>query len=282
MSEHLDALDCQAALAKLYEYIDGELTETDRELVRQHLEMCRPCLTQYEYEELFHEYVKRRAPRPTASDSFKARLSQRLQDEANAMTFSGSSGRESRRQSFPRFALAASIMLLITVGAWWMTQNAGPRSCDWTKLAMIHEHSESVGSPLVTASTRSTIEAVRMIARELQLQSTFVPRSVPSELVTHEARVMPWKRHPIGQVGWRCPSSGNDVSFFISHESCMPMTDEPLSVIDGRSYRMATINGYRAICWREDAGYVCAIMAEQGFDTMIAWAEQMRDPRASF
>jgi hypothetical protein len=89
---------------------------------------------------------------------------------------------------------------------------------------------------------------------------------------------MPWKRYPIGQVEWRCPTTNNEVSLFVSHASCMPLTDEPKFTIDGRCYRMVTIDGYRAICWKANDGYVVAMMASQSFDTMLAWAEQMRSP----
>ncbi|GAB4328450.1 MAG: hypothetical protein Kow0074_24350 [Candidatus Zixiibacteriota bacterium] len=279
MNEHdHHGLDCRAVLEELYEYIDGELGAADRELVREHLERCRPCLTHFEYEELFHQYVKRHAPRPRVSDDFKARLSQRLRQEAKVVAFSGASGGQATRHTFPRFALAASIMLLITVGAWWMTKNAGPKSCDWTTLALIHQHDESVGPPIVSTATGSTIEAMRLIAEKIEGCGTFIPRSVPSELVTREVRIMPWKRHPIGQVEWRCPTSGKGVSLFVSNASCLPLTDEPKYEIGGRCYRMATIGGYRAICWNDPSGYVCVMMAEQGFDTMLAWAEQMREP----
>lgn len=37
------ALDCAEAVAKLWDYLDGQLNEADRAAVRQHVERCSHC-----------------------------------------------------------------------------------------------------------------------------------------------------------------------------------------------------------------------------------------------
>ncbi len=43
--------ECSAALERLYEYIDGELTPEVHVEIRQHLEECAPCLSEHDLEQ---------------------------------------------------------------------------------------------------------------------------------------------------------------------------------------------------------------------------------------
>jgi dihydroflavonol-4-reductase len=96
MSTHCD---CRVALAKLYEYLDGELGATERQAIAAHLDACRPCLSHYEIEQLFHEYVVLNAPRPEARAAFKERLLLRIAQEAQA-TPSPTLGRDAVNDDF--------------------------------------------------------------------------------------------------------------------------------------------------------------------------------------
>jgi mycothiol system anti-sigma-R factor len=42
--------DCQDALHTLYDYLDGELTEERRVVIRHHLDECAPCLHAFDFE----------------------------------------------------------------------------------------------------------------------------------------------------------------------------------------------------------------------------------------
>jgi mycothiol system anti-sigma-R factor len=54
--DHLAAHDfghdaeCREALETLYSYLDGELTEDRRQVIRAHLERCSPCLEAFDFE----------------------------------------------------------------------------------------------------------------------------------------------------------------------------------------------------------------------------------------
>ena len=43
-------LDCEEAVHELYTYLDGELTEERREVIRVHLDFCGPCGGAAEFE----------------------------------------------------------------------------------------------------------------------------------------------------------------------------------------------------------------------------------------
>lgn len=42
--------ECIEAVHQLYLYLDGELTDDRRHVIRQHLDICPPCLRAYDFE----------------------------------------------------------------------------------------------------------------------------------------------------------------------------------------------------------------------------------------
>lgn len=50
-------LDCEGALARVYEYLDGELDAAGHDAVRRHIETCRRCYPYFDFERLFLDYV---------------------------------------------------------------------------------------------------------------------------------------------------------------------------------------------------------------------------------
>lgn len=42
--------DCQQAIAELYSFLDGHLTDEKRQNIQQHLDDCSPCLEAFEFE----------------------------------------------------------------------------------------------------------------------------------------------------------------------------------------------------------------------------------------
>ena len=50
-------LDCEESLARVYEYLDGELDTADHTAVRHHLEKCRSCYPHFDFERMFLDYI---------------------------------------------------------------------------------------------------------------------------------------------------------------------------------------------------------------------------------
>jgi mycothiol system anti-sigma-R factor len=50
-------LSCEEALARVYEYLDGELGAAEHDAVRRHLEKCRNCYPHFDFERLFLDYI---------------------------------------------------------------------------------------------------------------------------------------------------------------------------------------------------------------------------------
>lgn len=51
--------DCSEVLHRVYEYLDGEMTEGDTHKIAQHLHECGPCLKQYDLDQALKALVKR-------------------------------------------------------------------------------------------------------------------------------------------------------------------------------------------------------------------------------
>ncbi|UCF41907.1 MAG: mycothiol system anti-sigma-R factor [Gemmatimonadota bacterium] len=75
-------IDCGAALDRLYEYIDRELTPARSEEVRAHLEKCAPCLALSKFEDSYVRFLEARTRVQHAPDGLKKRILQRLLFEA--------------------------------------------------------------------------------------------------------------------------------------------------------------------------------------------------------
>ena len=48
-----EMIPCDQALEQLFEYLDGELEESDRKQVERHLEVCRRCYPRLQFEKSF-------------------------------------------------------------------------------------------------------------------------------------------------------------------------------------------------------------------------------------
>lgn len=73
MSCDADDDDCAQALARVYEYLDGELNNTDLDRIREHLDDCGPCLAQYDLDIALKALV-RRSCRESAPADLRERI----------------------------------------------------------------------------------------------------------------------------------------------------------------------------------------------------------------
>jgi mycothiol system anti-sigma-R factor len=68
---------CTEVLARVYEYIDGEIELTDKTSVKQHLDECGPCLREFGIEEEVKIIVKRCCSDP-APEELRAKVLLRI------------------------------------------------------------------------------------------------------------------------------------------------------------------------------------------------------------
>jgi mycothiol system anti-sigma-R factor len=66
--------NCDEVLAEVWLFLDQECDHTRRELLRQHLDECHPCLAQYGLEEKLKQLLARKCGGEQAPHALKARL----------------------------------------------------------------------------------------------------------------------------------------------------------------------------------------------------------------
>jgi mycothiol system anti-sigma-R factor len=71
--DHHDT-DCSEVLAEVWLFLDNECDKTRRELLKQHLDECSPCLAEYGLDEHLKALLHRKCGGEHAPEDFKERL----------------------------------------------------------------------------------------------------------------------------------------------------------------------------------------------------------------
>lgn len=273
-------MDCSNALAKLYEYIDGEIGHVEREAIADHIEACRNCFDQFETERVFAEFVERRVPRPEARSEFKSHLLARLAEEASVQSRpSTSSGKFVT--VFNRFAIAAGLILTVGAGAAWLQKETGPQRLPWRTLAGYHH--ERLAVEEIGLETNDYSQARAFLAAQLSPSlASLLPESAPPGVGTQECCVMPWCDSKLGRLAFEGGSAG-EISLFIIPASSFQFSDEARIRVDNRNYRSVKLGCCRAVCWDDGSGYVCVMLGDCGANDLLAYAQswQSLQPRHS-
>ena len=61
MMEALGMIRCEDAMRKLWDFLDGELAEEERDGLMKHLEVCHRCYPAYDFQRAYLEYTRRLA-----------------------------------------------------------------------------------------------------------------------------------------------------------------------------------------------------------------------------
>lgn len=88
MSEHCnDPIqgNCDDVLHDLYGFLDGELTDDRKDLIRHHLEDCSPCLEAFDFENELKALVARKC-HDEVPDGLRERIAQAIVDCHDADT----------------------------------------------------------------------------------------------------------------------------------------------------------------------------------------------------
>lgn len=71
--------ECEETLARLYTFLDGELTVERKEKIRQHLDECSPCLEAYEFESELRSMIASKS-KDQCPDVLKAKIAMILRN----------------------------------------------------------------------------------------------------------------------------------------------------------------------------------------------------------
>jgi mycothiol system anti-sigma-R factor len=79
-----DRLTCEEVFERLDDYLDRELSPEQMGLVREHLEVCAVCASEYRFEAGVIGGVREKLRRITLPEGLRARISALLADETNS------------------------------------------------------------------------------------------------------------------------------------------------------------------------------------------------------
>ncbi len=75
-----DYYSCEEAVKRLNEYLDHEMTDGERLVVMKHLEICRPCLRRFTFEQTLVVSLRQKVALLCAPPSLREKLSALLRD----------------------------------------------------------------------------------------------------------------------------------------------------------------------------------------------------------
>jgi mycothiol system anti-sigma-R factor len=71
-------MNCEEALARLFEVVDKEITQSDKKEIMEHLEHCRHCMSRFDFEEMFKTFVAEKACIDCDSEKLKNKILEKL------------------------------------------------------------------------------------------------------------------------------------------------------------------------------------------------------------
>jgi len=77
-----DRFTCEEVFARLYDYLDRELDQEEIRLVREHLETCAACASEYKFEAGVLDGVREKLRRLAVPDGLMGRITARLAADA--------------------------------------------------------------------------------------------------------------------------------------------------------------------------------------------------------
>ena len=72
--------DCNETLRELYGFLDGQLSDDDREHIRHHLDDCSPCLEAFDFEAELRLVIRNRCT-DQVPESLRSRIAQAIEAE---------------------------------------------------------------------------------------------------------------------------------------------------------------------------------------------------------
>ena len=90
-------VDCSGAVAALYVYLDGELTEERRTLIAGHLDACHHCLEAFEFEVELRQVIARKC-----KDEVPVELRRKIADLLAEAAADGAAGTDASPASLGR------------------------------------------------------------------------------------------------------------------------------------------------------------------------------------
>lgn len=74
-------ISCAEAVARVYEYLDGELESPDQERVREHVRLCKKCYPFFDFERAFLDFIREKGFADEASQDLLRRVKEIVRED---------------------------------------------------------------------------------------------------------------------------------------------------------------------------------------------------------
>jgi len=81
MRRRLGMMRCEEALARLMEFIDGELPLDEEAAVKKHLDVCARCYPRYDFQRAYREFARRLHDGEHAPPTLRRRLFNKILEQ---------------------------------------------------------------------------------------------------------------------------------------------------------------------------------------------------------
>lgn len=78
MLKMMGMIPCEEALARLWDFLDGELETLEEAAVQRHLAICNRCYPQYDFQRAYFELTRRMRDQESAPPGLRRRLFQMI------------------------------------------------------------------------------------------------------------------------------------------------------------------------------------------------------------
>jgi mycothiol system anti-sigma-R factor len=228
-------VDCREVDKFLQVYIDGELDESDRRRLQEHLDDCDSCREVADYERRFKQAVKVRWPRSTAPDSLKERVVEAM---SNAEKKAPGRHRFRRRLVFSSVPAAAALALVITF-TWTVTSGFSPL----VKEAVLQHSTEPPVE--VSSSDRSAVE--EWFRKKVDFHVA-LPRFTHSRINLVGARLSHLAERQAALVSYR--NGGDRFSLFVLTDTGGNLEGKRCKKIESTKFCISEQRGYTVVLWR--------------------------------
>ncbi|MCP5007808.1 MAG: hypothetical protein GY941_28310 [Planctomycetes bacterium] len=253
-------MTCNEAKDKLYEYLDREIDQDNYLQIKGHLDRCRKCCDQFEFEQSFKQFIKDRSQTYTISQTARENIVNRLSEmhkvSAGNDKEKSTEDKKSRFIQFfakrPAYAMAAAIIPFVVSGlaVYFVFFGTTPPSPIIREIAECHDQHVHGNVALDFANTDQN-----ELIRHYNKSRNFNFAVAAPESTERETRLLGCKECSLGgrkSVHLELERKLNrKFSLEIIDGSGMNIKNLKKELVDGSVYYFGRHKGYNVVLWRE-------------------------------
>jgi anti-sigma factor (TIGR02949 family) len=254
-------MNCSEAQRLLYDYLNGELEQSDLSRIESHLKVCSSCLRIFEFERRFQSLLVDRIAEEKAPPELRSAILDRIDQLEQPRT----SFPASKKRFFFRPALVlAPIGLVVVFLAIVLFTSRGDRSDPVDILVQNHIRAESLTEGLACNSSDAQFVSSHL-ERELGFQTSLAAYAA-SGAILKGGEVLQICNCKVGLAYFSTHEVG--ISLFICRQGELTCPEMETVSRHNREYHFATIREFNLLVWEEEGVKFIAISRHRREDLL--------------